>query len=137
MERFFKPCHVAPRSCEMKIPSRPPSHTPPESSTPIAAPCVNVSGSCTGSHLFPPSQESIANLKVAASTHHFADAQKLPSSFPPPHIHFPPPPHLPAPPRRVPPTPSPFPPLSPPPRQPPPLSLTNTPPHALSFTTPT
>src|SRR5258708_23044012 len=88
MERFLSLCHVVPLSCETKIPSRPPTHKPPPSSTAIAASCVNIAGRFTGAHVWPPSDESTADLKVAAKTHDFAEATKLQSSFSGPAINF-------------------------------------------------
>src|SRR3981189_1977086 len=88
MERFFRLCHVAPRSWEKKIPSRPPTHSPPESSTDIAASWVSVPGRFTGSHLWPPSDERTADLKVAAKTHDFAHATNRQSSLPGRAINF-------------------------------------------------
>src|SRR5580698_4498193 len=88
MERFFRLCHEAPLSTETKTPSRPPTQRPPASSTATAASCSRVSGIFTGSHLWPSSDESIADLSVATKTHELAVATKLQFSLSGPTTSF-------------------------------------------------
>src|SRR5258707_11588365 len=88
MKSYFRPCRVGPRSWEETLHPRPPTHSPPESSTAIAASWVSVPGRSTGSHPSPPSDESTADRNVAAKTHDFAEATKLQSSFSGPAINF-------------------------------------------------